>query len=71
MKTHNRVYIHWKFFAPPIWKLSTLHSIITRAYRICSTQEYLEVELLKIKHGFTQINGYPKWVFAKFNEECK
>ena len=24
-----------------------------------------------MKHEFTQINGYPKWVFDKINEECK
>ena len=47
-KTHNGVYLHWKSFAPPTWKRSTLRSIITRAYRTCSTQE-----LLKIKHEFT------------------
>ena len=70
-KTHNRVYLHWKYFVPPTWKCSTLLSIITRAYKICSIQEYLEAELLKIKHEFTQINGYPKWVFDKINEECK
>ena len=26
---------------------------------------------MKIKHKFTQINGYPKWIFDKINEECK
>ena len=70
-KTHNGDYLHWKYFAPPTWKRSTLRSIITRTYRICSTQKYLEAELIKIKHEFTQINGYPKWVFDKINEECK
>ena len=56
---------------PLTWKRSTLCSIITRAHRICSTQKYLEAELLKIKHEFTQINGYPKRMFDKINEECK
>ena len=46
-RKHKGVYLHWKSFTPPTWKRSTLHSIITRAYRICSTQEYLEGELLK------------------------
>ena len=59
-KTHNGVYLHSKSFAPLTWKRSTLRSIIARAYRICSTQKYLEAELIKIKHEFTQINGYPK-----------
>ena len=70
-KTHGGVYLHWKSFAPPTLKRSSLRSIITRAHRICSTQKYLEAELIKIKHGFTQMNGYPKWAFDKINEECK
>ena len=39
-KAHDEVYLHWKYFLPPTWKGSTLQSIITRAYTICSTQEY-------------------------------
>ena len=70
-KTHNRVYLHWKSFVPLTWKCNTLCSIITRAHQICSTQEHLEAELWKIKHEFTQINGYSKWMFDKINEECK
>ena len=69
-KTHNGVCLHWKSFAPPTWKCSTLRSINARAYRISSTQEYLEAELLKIKYEFTQIKCYPKWMFDKINE-CK
>ena len=42
-----------------------------RAYRISSTQEYLEVEPLKMKHELTQINDYSKWMFEKIDEECK
>ena len=70
-KTDNGVYLHYKSFTPPTWKRSTLCSIITIAYRICSTRELLEAELLKIKHQFTQINGYPKWIFDKIIEKCK
>ena len=70
-KTHNRVYLHWKSFAPLTWKRSALRSVIKRADRICSTQEHLEAELLKIRHDFTEIIGYPKWVFDKIIEECK
>ena len=54
-KTHIRLYLHCKSFAPPTWKHSTLWSIITRVYLLNS--KYLEAELLKIKHEFTQING--------------
>ena len=72
-KTYSSLFtVNWKSFASLTWKCSTLQSIITRAYRICSTQEYLEAELLlKIKHMFTQINGYPKGVSDKINEESK
>ena len=63
-KTHNGVYLYLKFFAPPAWKRSTLRPIVTRVYN-CSTEKYLEAELIKIKHEFTQINGYPKWISDK------
>ena len=61
-KKHNGVYLHWKSFAPLIWKHSKLCSIITRAYRICSTQEYLEAKLLRIKHNFTHLGCLKKSV---------
>ena len=70
-KTYKGVYLYWKFFALATWKPSTLRSIIKRTDRICSTQKHLEAELLKIKHEFTPINGYPKCVFDKINEERK
>ena len=59
-KTHNGVYLHWKSFMPSTWKHRALHSLITRAYTICSTKEYLQAELLKTKHEFIQTNGYTK-----------
>ena len=31
-KKDSRVYLHWKSFALPAWKRSTLRSVITRAY---------------------------------------
>ena len=64
-KTHNGVYLHWKSFMSSTWKQRTLHSLITRAYTICSTNEYPQAELLKTKHEFTQTDGYPNRVFEK------
>ena len=39
------------------WKRSTLCSILTRAYKICSTKELLEEELRLI-----EISRCPKWI---------
>ena len=47
--TNNAVYLHWDSFAPKNWKRSTLRSILTRAYKICSTKELLDEELKCIK----------------------
>ena len=63
--THSEVCLHWSSFMPSTWKHSILHSLITRAYKIFSTKEYLQEELLKTKHEFTQTGGYPKRVFEK------
>ena len=72
-KTHNGVYLHWKSFVSPTRTRSTLRSIVTRACRICSIQDYLEAEHIKnkIKHEFTQASGYAKWLFKKVNQEKK
>ena len=70
-KTHNGVCLHWERFVPLTWTRSTLLSTIIRAYRICPTQEYLEPELLKTKYEFTQISGFPNWLFGTIIEECK
>ena len=69
--TNNRVYLHWDSFPPKNWKRSTLRSILTRAYKICSTKESLDEELRRIKREFIEINGYPKWIVNEFKEECK
>ena len=63
--THNGVYLHWNYFMPSTWKHATLHSLITRSYTICSTEEDLQAELLKIKPEFTKTGGYPRRVFEK------
>ena len=64
-KAHNGVYLYWKSFMLSTWEHSTLYSLITRAYTICSTKEQLQAELLKTKHEFTQTNGYTNQVFEK------
>ena len=69
--TNNGVYLHWDSFAPKNWKRSTLHSVLTRAYKICSTKELLDEELKRIEREFIEINRYPKWIVNQLKEECK
>ena len=69
--THNRVYLHWNSYAPRAWKHGTLRKILIQAYKICSSNELLQNELIQTEEEFIKINGYPKWVFNQVNEECK
>lgn len=69
--TNTGVYLHWNSFAPKTWKRSTLRSILTRAYKICSTNELLDKELKHIEKEFIEINEYPKWIINQLKEECK
>ena len=73
--TNNNVYIHWRSYGPKQWKTGTLAGIIRRAHSICSTKEALSTELNFIKHVFTVINGYPKYLvesmLQKFEEANK
>ena len=66
--TNNGVYLHWDSFTPKNWKNITLCSILTRAYRICSSKELLHEELQHIEKEFIEINGYPKWIVNQLKE---
>ena len=43
--------------------------IINRAYDICSNDEFLQLELSRIKHDFIKTNGYPNWVFNQIHQK--
>ena len=66
--TNNGVYLHWDSFAPKNWKRSTLRSILTRPYKICSTKELLDEELKRIEREFIKINRYPEWIVNQLQE---
>ena len=66
--TNMGIYLHWNSFAPETWKRGTLRSIINRAYDICSSDEFLRLELSRIKHDFIKINGYPYWVYNQIHQ---
>ena len=67
--TNKGIYLYWNSFAPQTWKRATLRSIINRAYDICSNDEFIRLELSRIKHDFTKINGYPNWVFNQIHQK--
>ena len=39
------IYLNWNSFGPNSWKWSTLITIVTRAFEICSTDKFLEEEI--------------------------
>ena len=55
--SNNAVYLYWDLCAPKNWKRSTLRSILTRTYKICSTQEPPDEELKRIERELIEING--------------
>ena len=65
----NEFQCRWNSFAPNTWKRGTLRSVITRAYDVCSNDQFLKQELSKIKTDFLKINGYPKWVFEQIHQK--
>ena len=52
--TNTDIYINWKSFAPNNCKWGTLKTLVTRAFHICSTDEYLKEELENIRKVFHQ-----------------
>ena len=47
--TNTYIYMNWKSFSPNNWKWGTLKTLVTRAFDICSTDEYLKEELEHIR----------------------
>ena len=69
--TNTDTYINWKSFAPNNWKWGTLKTLVTRAFDICSTGEYLKEELGHIRTVFHYRNNYPLWVINKVIDDAK
>ena len=69
--TNMDIYINWKSFAPNNWKWGTLKTSVTRAFDICSTDEYLKEELEHIRIVFHHRNNYPLWVINKVIDDAK
>ena len=53
------IYVNWKSFAPNNWKWGTLKTLVTRAFDICLTDEYLKESLEHIWNVFHHRNTYP------------
>ncbi len=66
-KTDTDIYLNWKSFAPLKWKRGTLRTLLLRAYSNCSSNDYLDKEIAHLRHVFTEINGYPHWIFNQEN----
>ena len=64
-EANNRVYLHWKYL--PTWKIQHIRFNNCKSLQNLLNSRIARSRAIKIKHKFTQINGYPKWVF---NKEC-
>ena len=42
------IYLNWNAFAAAIWKRGTLKTLLERPYMVCSTDQRLEREKIKI-----------------------
>ena len=69
--TNTDIYINWKSFSPNNWKWGTLKTLVTRAFDICSTDEYLKEELEHIRKVFHHRNNYPLWVINKVIDDAE
>ena len=69
--TNTDIYTNWKSFPPNNWKWRTLKTLVTRAFDICSTDEYLKEELEHIRKVFHHRNNYPLWVINKVIDDAE
>ena len=69
--TNTEIYINWKSFALNNWKWGTLKTLLTRAFDICSTGEYLKEDLEHIRKFFHHRNNYSLWVINKIIDDTE
>ena len=70
-ETDTNIYLHWKSFAPNIWKIGTLKGLFRRAFIVCSHEEYRKKEINHLKFVFTKINKYPMHIVEKTLKEVQ
>ena len=63
-KTHTGVLLNFKAMAPMKWKIGLIYCLINRAWSICSSRSYFELEIDSLRKMFSK-NGYPSTVFNK------
>ena len=73
--TNADIYINelykWRSFAPNNWKWGKLKTLVTRAFDICSTDDYLKEELEHIRTVFHHRNSYSLWAINKVIDDAK
>ena len=69
--TNTNIYISCKSFAPNNWKWGTLKTLVTKAFDICSADEYLKEELEHIRKVFHHRNNYPLRVINKVIDDTE
>ena len=63
--TYSGLYLKWESFVPKEYKKGLVYGLISRAWKICSSYEYVHKEFSFIK-DVLMANGYP----ASFIEKC-
>ena len=58
-KTFTGTYLHWTSLSPRDYKIGLINCLLDRAYRICSTEQALKKEVVKIKQILYK-NEYPR-----------
>ncbi|CAF1497588.1 unnamed protein product, partial [Didymodactylos carnosus] len=66
-KTNTNLYMKWDSISPRYQKIALIKSLVTRALRICSNQQLLDIELAWLKPVLNE-NGYPKALIEKIIE---
>ena len=56
--TNNNIYLNWISDVPKNWKISTIRTLVKRAYDTCSTNEHIEID-------FHEQNQCPFWTISK------
>ena len=63
--TNNDIYLNWNAFAQDTGKRGTLKTLVKRAYIVCSTEDFFDIELKYLEKVSHENNNYPKYVIKE------
>ena len=69
--TKNNIYLLWQSLPPTTWKQGMLQILVSRAFKVCYSDQHSKKEIKHLKKVLRDTNGYPNWVIERTIDKSK